>query len=175
MTDPNESLPCNHSLPYSDAKPLGAADFYFAINATFRFILHRFGIDGLRRYWTELGTNYFAPVTERWKQGGLISVADYWKGFFGAEPHADVDVHLHDDSVIVDVNVCPAIQHLRGHNREIVPCFCQHCYFISEAMAAPAGLTVRVTGGNGSCRQSFHRKCDQLPPQDLNAISEASC
>ena len=25
-------------LPYSDSKPIGAADFYFAINATFRFI-----------------------------------------------------------------------------------------------------------------------------------------
>ena len=32
---------------------------------------------------------------------------------------------------------------------------CQHCYFVGEAVAAPAGLTVRVSGGNGSCVQRF--------------------
>ena len=30
-------------LPYQDTKPQGAADFYFAINATFRFIHARLG------------------------------------------------------------------------------------------------------------------------------------
>ena len=162
-------------MPYNDTKPIGAADFYFAINATFRFIVHRAGIDGLRRYWTDLGTSYFAPVSERWKLGGLKAVSDYWNDFFQAEPNADVDVELNDDSVVLNVKVCPAIQHLRENSREIVPCFCQHCYFISDAMAAPAGLTVRIAGGNGSCRQSFHRRSDLIPPQDLNVIEEASC
>ncbi len=165
----------NNSLPYTDTKPIGAADFYFAINATFRFILHRTDIDGLRRYWTDLGTSYFAPVSERWKLGGTKAVADYWKDFFQAEPDADVDIELNDDSVVLNVKVCPAIKHLRDSNREIVPCFCQHCYFISDAMAAPAGLTVRISGGNGTCRQSFQKLSNVILPQDLNAIQEASC
>ena len=66
-------------LPYTDTKSVGAADFYMAINATFRFVLKKFGMDGLRRYWTDLGTRYFAPVTEKWKGGGLSAVADYWR------------------------------------------------------------------------------------------------
>ncbi len=165
----------NSSLPYTDTKPVGAADFYFAINATFRFILQRTGIEGLRRYWTELGTSYFAPVSRRWKIGGMKAVSEYWKDFFQAEPNAVVDVELNDESVVLNVKVCPAIKHLRENSREIVPCFCQHCYFISEAIAAPAGLTVRVLGGNGSCRQSFHRLGDMIPPQDLKVIEEASC
>jgi hypothetical protein len=165
----------NHSLPYTDTKPIGAADFYFAINATFRFILGRAGLEGLRRYWSELGSSYFAPVSERWKLGGLQFVSEYWKDFFRAEPNAEVDVELNEDSVVLNVKVCPVIKQLRDNRREIVPCFCQHCYFVSEAMAAPAGLTVRVTGGNGSCRQSFHRQSDSIPSQDLNAIAEASC
>src|SRR5689334_17399130 len=121
-------------LPYTDFKPKGAADFYFAINATFRFILDKFGMEGLRRYWTQLGQSYFAPVTERWKAGGLPGVAAYWKAFFGAEPGAEAEVFQEASSVVLDVRVCPAIQHLRVNKREIVPCYCQHCYFISEAM-----------------------------------------
>ena len=162
-------------LPYTDKKPVGAADFYFAINATFRFVLNKFGFEGLRQYWTALGTSYFAPVSRAWKQRGLEGVATYWRAFFAAEPEADVEVISAKDAVTLEVKVCPAIQHLRKHQREIVPCFCQHCYFISEAMAAPAGLTVRVEGGNGSCRQTFSRSEAGVPPQDMALIKEATC
>ncbi len=162
-------------LPYIDNKPVGAADFYFAINATFRFILARSGMEGLRRYWTDLGTSYFSPVSVRWRSKGLSGIAEYWRAFFNAEPDSEVEVQQSDTSVTVHVKTCPAIRHLRQGNREIVPCFCQHCYFISEAIAAPAGFTVRIEGGNGSCTQTFERSSSAIAPQDLLQIKEASC
>ena len=162
-------------LPYTDSKPIGAADFYFAINSTFRFILKRFGEEGLRQYWSGLGSRYFAPVSALWRARGLDGVAEYWKAFFAAEPDAQVEVHSGTDSVTLEVKVCPAIHHLRKDRRKIVPCFCQHCYFISETMAAPAGLTVRIEGGNGSCRQKFFPRSAATAPQDLTHIKEAKC
>lgn len=162
-------------LPYSDTKPVGAADFYFAINATFRFILKRFGVEQLRRYWTELGANYMAPVSAAWKQHGLPGVAEYWRAFFKAEPGAEVEVTCLNDAVVLEVKQCPAIAHLRKHGREVVPCFCQHCYFLGEATAAPAGLTIRVEGGNGSCRQTFLKRSEKVLEQDLVKIAEATC
>jgi hypothetical protein len=162
-------------LPYTDTKPVGAADFYLAINATFRFVLGKSGIAGLREYWTALGGKYFAPVAARWTTGGLPAVAEYWRAFFAAEPGAVVEVSGTKDDVTLEVKVCPAIKHLREHGREIVPCFCQHCYFISEAMAAPAGLTVRIEGGNGACRQKFFPRTAATAPQDLAQITEARC
>jgi hypothetical protein len=167
--------PGDSVLPYTDTKPVGAADFYLAINATFRFVLSKFGLAGLRQYWSELGAGYFAPVTARWSAGGLPAVAAYWRAFFAAEPGADVDVRETEDAVKLDVKVCPAIKHLRAHRREIIPCFCQHCYFISEAMAAPTGLTVRVEGGNGACQQTFLRRTAATAPQDFRQITEAAC
>jgi len=163
------------ALPYTDTKPVGAADFYFPINATFRFIFQKLGVESLRRYWTQLGEQYFAPVSERWLREGLPAVAAYWRAFFDAEPGADVEIIPGQNRVTLEVKVCPAIRHLRAHGREIVPCFCQHCYFISEAIAAPAGLTVRVEGGNGSCRQTFARRETNLPDQNLANIKEATC
>jgi hypothetical protein len=161
-------------LPYRDTKPVGAADFYFAINTTFRFILGRFGMDGLRSYWRDLGTRYYSPVTERWNQGGLSSVTKYWKAFFDAEPGAEVEIHGDEREVRVEVKTCPAIKHLRAHGREIVPCFCQHCYFVSDAIAAPAGLSVRVSGGNGSCVQRFTKRDACVEPQRIEDIAVAT-
>ena len=160
-------------LPYSDTKPQGSADFYFAINATFRFILRRLGADGWRRYLAELGRDYYAPANRRWKIGGLPAVAEYWRTFFAAEPGATVEVAELADRVEVHVRECPALKHLRAGGRTIVPEFCQHCYFLGAARAAEAGLTMRLGGGNGTCRHTFARAGVALPPQDLQQIAEA--
>ena len=162
-------------LPYTDTKDVGAADFYLAVNSTFRFIERKRGLEGLREYWTGLGARYFAPVTKTWQQGGLKQVARYWRAFFAAEPGAEVEVIEDENSVTLEVKVCPAIALLREQRREIVPCFCQHCYFVNEAMARPAGLTARVEGGNGSCRQVFLRREAADAGQDLTRIKEAAC
>lgn len=162
-------------LPYTDTKPVGASDFYFAVNATFRFILNKLGVDGLHQYWTDLGSRYFAPVSARWKSGGLPAIAAHWRAFFAAEPGAEVDVEESAECVTLHVRVCPAIQHLRSHRREILPCFCQHCYYINEAMASAAGFTGRVEGGNGSCTQTFYPAGSPVPAQDLTQIKEAAC
>jgi len=85
-------------LPYTDAKPQGAPDFYFAINVSFRFIEERFGNDGLIRYREQMGHEYFRPVQNIWTKGGLPAVAGYWHAFFDAEPGSEVDVQECDVS-----------------------------------------------------------------------------
>ena len=170
-TDKAEAMPS--SLPYQDSKPVGAADFYFAINATFRFVLKRFGMQGLRDYWADMGRDYFAPVAAQWRQGAGRAVATYWRDFFRAEPEAVVTVTEHTNRVEVEVHVCPAIRHLRANQREIVPSFCQHCFYVGDAMAGQAGMALRVLGGNGSCRQTVYLNAAEAPEQSPEAIEEA--
>jgi len=160
-------------LPYSDTKPVGAADFYFAINATFRFIRSSLGADALEQYWSDLGRGYFRPVSELWRQGGLGAVEEYWRDFFAAEPGGDVEVSASGTRVTVNVRRCPAIAHLRAGQREIDPGFCRHCYFVSQAMGESAGISVWIQGGNGSCRQEFGAGVD-CGAQDLSAIKECA-
>ncbi len=160
-------------LPYVDTKPQGSADFYLAVNATFRFIRAKVGNDGWVRYLTEMGRGYFAPVNQRWSQGGLPAVARYWRAFFNAEPGAEVEVRELPDRVEVQVRVCPAIKHLRAQGREIVPEYCQHCFHLGQARAESAGLVMRLCGGNGACVHTYARPDAGLPVQDLAQIQEA--
>lgn len=164
----------SNPLPYHDTKPQGSADFYYAMNATFRFILARFGVDGWRRYLTDLGREYFGVVNARWRTGGLPAVADYWRAFFAAEPDAVVEVTQQPGRVEVHVRQCPAIKHLRAGGREIVREYCQHCYHLGAARAEAAGLTMRLAGGNGTCRHTFAEPGVITGVQDMNAIKEAT-
>lgn len=165
--------PVSSDLPYPDTKPQGSPDFYYAVNATFRFLLHRLGEDGWRRYLGEMGRGYFEPVNRQWQLGGLPAVARYWRAFFAAEPGARVEVESQADQVEIHVHECPAIKHLRAGGREIVREYCQHCYHLGAARAEAAGLTMRLAGGNGSCRHTFARPEANLPPQDMREIKEA--
>ena len=161
-------------LPYLDTKPQGAADFYYAINATFRFILARLGVDAWQRYLQEMGRDYYANVNDLWRKGGLSAIGDYWRAFFAAEPGARVEVVQHADRVEVQVQHCPAIGHLRANGRPMVPQFCQHCYFLNQARATAAGFEMRLAGGNGCCQQVFYAAAAKPAPQDLAQIKEAA-
>ncbi len=160
-------------LPYRDTKAQGSADFYYATNATFRFLLRRFGVAGWQRYLGELGRGYFEPVNCQWRHGGLNAVARYWRAFFAAEPGAVVEVVEQPDRVEVRVNECPAIKHLRVGGREIVREYCQHCYHLGAARAEAAGLIMRLSGGNGTCRHTFALPSAGIAPQNLQQIEEA--
>lgn len=162
------------ALPYRDTKPQGAPDFYYAINATFRFILKRLGREAWVRYLQEMGRGYFAPVNERWQSGGVPAVAHYWRDFFAAEPGSDFEVTEEPEKVVVQVRECPAIKHLRAGGREIVREYCQHCYFLGQARAETAGLTMRLEGGNGCCRHTYATAAAGLPPQDMAQIKEVT-
>lgn len=162
------------SLPYTDTKPQGAADFYLCVNATFRFIRQRLGEEGLLRYWRDLGAQYYQPVSKLWREGGLPAVARYWRDFFEAEPGSEVEVSTQTEEVVVEVRRCPAIAHLRASQRKIESDFCRHCYFVNEEIATRAGLTARVEGGAGQCTQRFFAPASDTLPQDLNRIRSCS-
>jgi hypothetical protein len=143
-------------LPYRDNKPVGAPDFYFAINATFRFILNTLGVEGLRRYWSDMGKSYFAPVTARWRDQGLKGVASYWRAFFEAEPGAAVDVVTNEDTVTLEVRVCPAIKHLRAHGREIVPVFVSTATSLAKQWVLPPESRYGLMAAMGPVAKLLH-------------------
>ena len=137
---------------------MAAPDFYYAVNATFRHIHDRYGEEELIRYWEAMGREYFAPLIERFREGGPEAIAGYWRGFFAEEPGSQVSVACDGERVVLDVQVCPAIKHLRGNGREIMPLYCRHCTHVSRGFCEPAGYEVKCEGGMGSCRQTFTRK-----------------
>lgn len=136
---------------------MSAGDFYFAINATFRFIHDTWGKEALIDYWNNMAHEYHAEVAERFRQGGLQAVEDYWADYFADEPGGDVSVKLvpGENKVEIDVRDCPAIRWLKEGEREIAPYYCEHCHYVSTAIAEQAGMGFDMQGGNGTCRQWF--------------------
>ncbi len=138
---------------------MSAPDFYFAVNETFRHIHDNFGKAVLVDYWRSLGRDHYRDRNARWRAGGAAAIAEDWQNYFDHEPGADVSVAVtgSDASAVVelDIRVCPAIAHIRKHDRDLVPYFCEHCDHVCGAQAEAAGYEFQREGGMGSCQQRF--------------------
>ncbi|MGE9290290.1 MAG: hypothetical protein ACQKBT_04820 [Puniceicoccales bacterium] len=164
----------SEGLPYTDRKPEGAADFYFAINATFRFLIEEQPAGVWEEYLEQLGREYFEPVNERWKEQGISAVADYWRAFFSAEPESVVEVLEGQDHVEIVVKECPAIHHFRAEGRAPVERFCEHCDVLGQTRAREAGMAMRLEGGNGCCHHHYFKNPQEAPPPVAGAIRKAT-
>ncbi len=136
---------------------MGAPDFFFAVNATFRHILETYGEEALHKYWQEMGREHYKFVTGAIQEQGLTALKEHWDNLFPEEPGSDVETAIEGDTLVLTVKVCPAILHLKNHGREILPEYCAHCTHVSKGMCEPAGVSVNVEGGMGSCKQTFTR------------------
>jgi hypothetical protein len=153
---------------------MSAPDFYFGVNAMFRHIHDRYGRDVLIDYWRSMGREYYAQRVETWRQGGPQAIAADWRTYFAEEPQADATITTDDETVTLDIKVCPAIKHLRDHRRDIVPYYCEHCDHVCGAMAEAAGYVFQRAGGMGACRQQFVRPSGRHAPcavRDVHAES----
>ena len=136
---------------------MSAGDFYFAINATFRQLHETYGEEALIAYWTAMAREYHAGVAELFRRDGLAGAHRYWEDYFAAEPGGTVIVSRTEREVEIEVQDCPAIRWLVTGGREVVPYYCQHCRYISGAIAAQAGMKFELSGGGGTCHQVFSR------------------
>ena len=137
---------------------MSAGDFYYAINATFRFIHDNWGKEALIDYWTSMAHEYHSEVADRFRADGLEAVQQYWAAYFANEPGGDVVVSLTSKGVELDVRDCPAIRWLKNGEREIVPYYCEHCHYVSTAIVEQAGMAFKLEGGGGTCYQVFRVK-----------------
>ena len=137
---------------------MSAGDFYFGINATFRFIHDTWGKDRLIDYWTSMAREYHGEVAERFREGGLEAVEEYWADYFANEPGGDVSVSRTPEGVEIDVRDCPAIRWLKEGGRDIVPYYCEHCLYTCTTIAEQSDMEFVLEGGQGTCRQRFSPK-----------------
>jgi len=143
------------NLPYNDVKPVGAADFYLAINATITFLEKKFGKSGVIDYFKEMAEKYYEPVIKLWKENGLEGVRGYLDDFFRAEPNSSVTISNEPGKIVLKVKQCPAIHHLKKSGRVISPLYCDQCRVINQTIADKSGIHFNIHGGMGECTQEF--------------------
>lgn len=89
-------------------------DFHGAMSCGIQYLHERFGAEAVREYLRRFTDAYHAPLKAALRQRGLPALAEYLDGIYRAEG-AQYELAVTDDELVLRVQECPAISHMRSH------------------------------------------------------------
>ncbi len=108
-------------------------DFHGALSSALIYLEQHFGPEAVREYLREFARRYYAPLREDIAERGLEAVADRLRRVYEDEG-ADVCIELDREGLIVEVEACPAVAHMRGHGYEVAPMWRETIRSVNEGI-----------------------------------------
>lgn len=133
-------------------------DFHGAVNTTIEFIVSRYGIEAMHEIFSTVGKDVYQDIRGHLMAGDANELVKHWRHFFERE-HADYDIAVGDDTIILTVRRCPAWHHVKKIAPRVSPFFCDQTTVTNRAMAEGTPFAVETTvTGEGACRQVIRRR-----------------
>ena len=152
MTDAGET-----PLRYSEEGNVHL-DFHGAVNTTIDFIVSRYGLAALHEIFAKVGRDVYADLRQHLAAGDPDELVKHWNHFFTRE-HAEFDIAVGDDVIVLTVRRCPAWHHVNKIAPSVSPFFCDQTIVTNNAMAEGTPFTVEtVLTGQGACTQTIRRR-----------------
>jgi hypothetical protein len=131
-------------------------DFHGALCYAIKYLDDHYGPQATEDYLVQVGKTYFAPLSEKLKTEGLNVLEAYWRRIFEKE-HGRFTLRYEGETLILDVQECPAIAHLKKNNLLFTDRYCQTTVVTNETICAEAGYQCRCeyVPGEGKCVQTF--------------------
>ena len=133
-------------------------DFHGALSYAVTFLTERHGAEEMEAFFDQVAANVFRPLIEAMKESGLKALEDHWRNIFDLE-QADYDMEYEGETLVLHVNQCPAISHMKERGYDIAPGFCEHTRITNEGICTRAGFacSVEYDQDAGRCVQRFWR------------------
>ena len=133
-------------------------DFHGGLSYGVQHLQEQYGEDALYDYLRKTGRAVYAPLIDELKEDGLCALAAHWARIFTLE-EGDFELTFEGDRLVLKVNRCPAIHHMKEQEYVIADKFCETTRVVNEEICHAAGYecSVDYDRENGRCVQEFWR------------------
>lgn len=135
-------------------------DFHGALSSALIYLEQRFGPEAVRDCLREFARKYYAPLREEMAERGLKAMADRLRRVYELEG-GEVRLEMTDDALIVEVEKCPAVTHMREHGYEVAPMWRETISSVNAAIcegSAYAFELLEYCEETGASRGRFFRR-----------------
>jgi hypothetical protein len=131
-------------------------DFHGALCYGIKYLDDNYGHEATRDYLRQVGRTYYAPLSERLKKEGLAALESHFKDVFTKEG-GKFSMEYEDGALVLTVQECPAIAHLKQINQLFTPRYCETTVVVNETVCGEAGYmcSTKYEPGEGKCIQRF--------------------
>jgi len=134
-------------------------DFHGALSVGFQFLDEKYGKKALREYLIQVGENVYGKLIKKIKKNGLVELEKYWKEIFEEEEGEFKIKRNGNRKIILEVEKCPAISHMKKMKYPVYNDFCVQCKVINEVIAEKTGYIpeIKYDVKKGKCRQEIFK------------------
>ncbi len=135
-------------------------DFHMALNLMMTYIFDNFGKDSLTTYLKKFSQAYYRPLNQSLMSGDKEILADYFRGIYKKEEWP-VNILIHENSVEISQDACPAISHIVLKGGKPCPCYNETYSTVYETICenTPFEYVLEYFDDEtGACRQLFNLK-----------------
>jgi len=131
-------------------------DFHGGFSYGLQYLQDNYGEDALYDYLRKMARTVYSPLIEELKKDGLAAMAAHLARIFTLE-EGEFELSFNGDRLVLNVNKCPAIHHMKGQGYMIADKFCEATRIVNEEICHAAGYecSVDCEQQNGRCVQEF--------------------
>ncbi|MGI6537506.1 MAG: hypothetical protein ACOX22_04065 [Caldicoprobacterales bacterium] len=137
-------------------------DFHNLMNLGIEYIREKYGEDSVREYLARFAKAYYAPLKSALLKKGLIAVKEHYEKIYETEEALDfVSMSLSEDELIINVEKCPAVTHMRKSGVTPSPLYYELIKTVNEVICeeTPFGFELlSYDQETGASRERFFRK-----------------
>ncbi len=146
-------------------------DFHGALSSALIYLEERFGPDAVRDYLARFARRFYAPLRHELQQRGLPAMAEHLRRVYEREG-AEISIDLSNDEMIVRIEACPAVTHMRQHEYEVSPLWYETVRTVHQAVCEGSPFTFELVNydletGASTGRFSHHRSASGEEEEEL--------
>ena len=138
-------------------------DFHGALSAGLDYLAEHYGEQAVCDYLRQFTLTFYAPLREQLKKRGLVALKEHFEKIYEIEG-SDIGIEFSEDEMILRVQACPAVTHMRGHGYKVSPLFYETTKTVNEALCEGsefAAKLVEYDDQTGKSVQRFYRRTSQ--------------
>jgi hypothetical protein len=97
-------------------------DFHGALSTGITYLEQRYGAEAVRDYLRQFARGFYAGVTQAINERGLIALREHLERSYALEG-GQISITCSDDELLLKVEACPAVTHMREHGYAVAPLF----------------------------------------------------
>ena len=131
-------------------------DFHGALCYAIDYLDRTYGSEATREYLEQVGKSFYAPLSTAIKQQGLSALEKHYRDVFTKES-GKFSLNYEGDMLVLTVDECPAIAHLKKRNHFFTERFCETTVVVNQTICNQAGYmsSCKYEPGAGRCIQKF--------------------
>ncbi len=135
-------------------------DFHGALSAGIEYLHRNYGEQSVREYLQQFARSFYSPLRSGLKQRGLAVLKDHFEKMYRTEG-GKIQITFSEDEMIMDVETCPAVMHMRGQGYPVAELFYETTKTVNEAICEGSDFAaelVEYDSQTGHSVQKFYRR-----------------